>query len=322
MTDFVEYKRPLIVLLIFASLVFLASNFGGHIFSYENFVDQPYSCAASAADRAACVKVGGYWKADGGAPSGCDPTCNCCIPNASFPLSVTYPSACSESNEAFTLTEALTLYSASESLLPTASSARGPTNQLTEESLKAHMANLTAKGVIKTPPAMGSKPEAIHEYLQADEATLNAMQAEYCYYATRYRYCIIKLIETSTGVPTAGASASQPALGDWLAAARTLNTRLMDLVSIMKALTVARMEMGPQMGADVAKLNADLSVRMKKLSEQSGDLASSGNGDNKVYKKMVEYTKQKAKANANLVLLYTFMNLVALGMLFYVYRAS
>jgi hypothetical protein len=322
MTDFVEYKRPLIVLLIFASLVFLASNFGGHIFSYENFVDQPFSCAASAADRAACVKVGGYWKADGGAPSGCDPACNCCIPNASFPLSVNYPSACSESNQPFTLTEALTLYSTSESLLPADSSPRSPTNQLTEEALKAHMANLTAKGVIKAPPTVGSKPEAIHEYLQADEATLNAMQAEYCYYATRYRYCIMKLIETSAGVPTAGSSASQPALGDWLTAARKLNTRLMDLVSIMKALTMTRMEMGPQMGADVAKLNADLSVRMKKLSEQSGDLASSGNGDNKVYKKMVEYTKQKAKANANLVLLYTFMNLVALGMLFYVYRAS
>jgi len=322
MTDFVEYKRPLIVLLIFASLVFLASNFGGHIFSYENFVDQPYTCAAAAADRAACVKAGGYWKADGGAPSGCDPACNCCIPNASFPLSVNYPSACPESNEAFTITEVIALYSASESLLPSASSSRGPTNQLTEDALKAHMDNLTAKGALKAPPTVGSKPEVIYEYLQADEATLTAMQAEYCYYAARYRYCIMKIIETSTAAPTVGASAAPPALADWLAAARTLNTRLMDLVSIMKALTAARMELGPQMGADVAKLNADLSVRMKKLSEQSGDLASSGNGDNKVYKKMVEYTKQKAKANANLVLLYTFMNLIALGMLFYVYRAS
>jgi hypothetical protein len=57
------------------------------------------------------------------------------------------------------------------------------------------------------------------------------------------------------------------------------------------------------------------------VSEQGNDLASP-NANTALYKKMVEYTKQKGKANGNLVLLYTFMNLIALGMLFYVYRAT
>ncbi len=323
MTDFVEYKRPLIVLLIFVSVVFLVTNFGGHIFSYENFVDQPYTCNAGAADRMACINAGGHWKEDGGMPAGCDPTCACCVPNASFPLSVNYPQGtCPESNEVFTITDVTTKYNVTQSALPSGTPARDANGMMTAEALKTHLDELAKRGSAATPPPVGAKPQEVYEYLQADETALNAMQAEYCYYAVRYRYCIMKIIETAGGsAAAAGASASiaAPVLADWLTAARTLNTYLMDLVAIMKGMTSARMAMGPQMGADVAKLNADLSVRMKKLSEQSGDLASNNNA---VYKKMVQYTKEKAKANANLVLLYTFMNLIALGMLFYVYRAS
>lgn len=323
MTDFVEYKRPLIVLLIFVSVVFLISNFGGHIFSYENFVDQPYTCNASASDRMACINAGGHWKGDGGMPAGCDSACVCCVPNASFPLSVNYPQGtCPESNEVFTISDVTSMYTVSQSVLPSATSARDANGMMTVDTLTTHLGELAKRGSAATPPPVGAKPQEVYEYLKADEAALTAMQAEYCYYAVRYRYCIMKIIETAGGsVDTAGASASiaAPVLTDWLTAARTLNARLMDLVSIMKGMTSARMAMGPQMGTDVAKLNADLSVRMKKLSEQSGDLASNNNA---VYKKMVQYTKEKAKANANLVLLYTFMNLIALGMLFYVYRAS
>ena len=324
MTDFVEYKRPLIVLLIFASIIFLATNFGGHIFSYENFVDQPYKCApvTATANRMSCVKAGGYWKEDGNRPAGCDPACACCIPNAAFPLSVNYPAGvCPDDNTMYTLSDTKALYTVSQSVLPEAQDqARNADGSLTEVALKAQLDILTSKGVIKTAPPPTATQQEIYQYLQADEATLGAMQSEYCYYAIRYRYCIMKLVETN-GAAVGGASASQTSAADWLSAARLLNTRLMDLVSIMKALTTTRMAAGPGPGADVAQLNADLSVRMQKLSEQSGDL-SNDKSDNIVYKKMVEYTKQKAKANANLVLLYTFMNLIALGMLFYVYRAT
>jgi hypothetical protein len=326
MTDFVEYKRPFIVLLIFVSILFLATNFGGHIFSYENFIDQPYTCNKSAADRMACINAGGHWKEDGAMPAGCDPACTCCTPNASFPLSINYPQgSCPESNEVYTITDVTTMYTVTQSALPSGTPARDANGMMTAEALKTHLDELAKRGAAATPPPVSAKPKEVYEYLKADETALNAMQAEYCYYAARYRYCIMKIIETAGGSAVAtvdGGSASaiaQPVLADWLTAARTLNTRLMDLVTIMKGMTTARMAMGPQMGVDVAKLNADLSVRMQKLSEQSGDLASNNNA---VYKKMVEYTKQKAKANANLVLLYTFMNLIALGMLFYVYRAS
>jgi hypothetical protein len=308
----VEYKRPLIVLLIFACLTFLATNFGGHIFSSENFVDPPYTCSTGTADKAACINVGGFWKEDGNRPAECDAACLCCVPNASFPLSVTYPAGtCPASNDTFTHSNVEKEMEQSFLLTNTGATI------LSADAIVQHLKALETAGRLKAPPKVGESSSAIYAYLQADEAALKAMQDEYCHYATRYRYCITKMIEGGS----AGSASGAVTPANWVTSARLLNARLQNLVAIMKALTEARMKMGPDMGGDVAKLNADLSVRMNKLSEQSNDLTN-GNADTILYKKMVQYTRQKAKANSNLVLLYTFMNLVALGMLFYVYRAT
>ncbi len=318
MVDLVEYKRPLIVLLIFASLIFLATNFGGHMFSSEMFVDPPYKCATGASTRNECIRMGGFWKDDGGRPAECNPTCMCCVPNAAFPLSVSYPAtACPASDNTFTYTDTMKI--ADNSFLPS-----NTNKPLSADEVRTHLKTLEDSKRLMLAPKIGDKTADIYAYLQSDEAALTAMQGEYCYYAARYRYCVVKIIETppaTSSSASTGPSASGSQASDWVVAARTLNVRLMNLVLIMKALTEARMLMGSEMGAGVAKLNADLSVRMNKLSEQSNDLVN-GNSSAILHKKMVQYTRQKAKANGNLVLLYTFMNLIALGMLFYVYRAT
>jgi hypothetical protein len=312
MVDLVEYKRPLIVLLIFASLIFFISNFGGHIFSSETFIDPQYKCANDSATRNDCIKVGGFWKEDGKRPAECDSNCACCVPNAAFPLSVAYPSSvCPASNDTFSYTDALKV--SNNSFLLTKTDA----TILAADALTTHIQDLQTAGKLMAAPPAGSNSSDIYKYLQQDEAALQTMQGEYCYYAARYRYCVTQIIQSGTN-PSASNTNSAT---DWVTAARILNARLMNLVGIMKTLTTTRMQMGPDMSNGVAKLNADLSVRMSKLSEQSNDLVN-GNADAILYKKMVQYTRQKAKANGNLVLLYTFMNLIALGMLFYVYKAT
>ena len=321
MTDLVEYKRPLIVLLIFASIVFLISNFGGHIFSYENFVDKPFMCNTTVKDRMGCIKAGGFWKEDGKQPANCESNCACCIPNASFPLSMNYPiGTCPETNDAYTLSDVIAPYAAGQSVAAASSLQRDGNNLLTPVALQQHIDQLTSQNIIRAVPLVNATSQEIHDYLNADESVLGQMQAEFCYYSSRYRYCVMKIIETA-GSSASASSASASVMNDWITSARTVNTRMLDILTVMKYITSSRLALGPQMGADVAKLNADLTVRMNKLSEQNNDLVS-GNTDNIVYKKMVQYTKQKAKANGHLVMLYTFMNLVALGMLFYVYRAT
>lgn len=317
MGDLVEYKRPLIVLLLFSALIFIFVNYGNDIFKYENFVDAPYTCNASIGDRDGCISVGGYWKKDGNRPPGCDAACNCCVSNASFPLSTKYPaSACTESAASYTIDESRKMYSAS--MLSTSTQARSANGTLTDESLKTHIDKLIKENKLSTAPATSADTQAIYAYLQADELAINSLQTEYCYYSVRYTYVITQILQAVSASGSASGSANT-AGADWLSTARTLNERLIDLISIMKYLTVLRLAYGADTSA--TERNASLTVRMKALSDQSNDLAGP-NANTELYKKMVEYTKQKGKANGNLVLLYTFMNIIALGMLFYIYTAT
>lgn len=320
MSDFTEYKRPLVVLLIFAVLIFVIANYGGDMLKYENFVDAPYTCG-SAGDRRSCIDAGGFWKEDGTAPAGCDPACACCMHNPSFPITMKYPamSCPAASSTTFTLTDAQTAFTGT--MLPTDTTlARDDSGRLTADSLKSHIEKLVATSKLQAVPEQSADSAAVYAFIQADEAAIQKLQDEYCYYSARYAYAVQMVVDSasaSASAPSASGGSSQGA--DWLAASRSLNTRLQDIISIMKYLTTQRMNIAPN--GSSAELNAELAVRMKTLSEQGADLGAQ-NADTVLYKKMVQYTKQKAKANGNLVLLYTFMNLIAFGMLFYVYRAT
>ena len=308
-----EYKRPLVVLLVFAIIIFIAINYGGSLLKYENFVDPPYTCG-TAGDRRACIDAGGFWKEDGGAPAGCDPACACCMHNPSFPMTMRFPAMnCpAATSTTFTITDVNTAFN--NTMLPTDTTlARDANGRLTDESLKTHIDKLITLGRLQAPPT-GADTQALYLFIQADESVIEKLQEEYCYYSTRYGYAVQQVVDAA---PSASGSGNQGA--DWLAASRSLNGRLQDIISIMKYLTTQRMNTSPN--SQSAQLNAELAMRMKTLSEQGTDLGGK-NADTVLYKKMVEYTKQKAKANGNLVLLYTFMNLIALGMLFYVYRAT
>jgi hypothetical protein len=48
----------------------------------------------------------------------------------------------------------------------------------------------------------------------------------------------------------------------------------------------------------------------------------SNEASTKLKKEMVKYTEEKGRYSDNLLRLYSFLNMVALGLLVYVYRAS
>ena len=63
---------------------------------------------------------------------------------------------------------------------------------------------------------------------------------------------------------------------------------------------------------DIASTTATLSSQLNTLTTKDGDRA--------LYKRMVEYTEEKNEAHRNLLGLYSVLNLVALGVLFYIAR--
>jgi hypothetical protein len=125
---------------------------------------------------------------------------------------------------------------------------------MTDAALQTHIESLKTANKLQTAPPTTADSQTIHAYLAADETAMQELQTEYCYYTVRYTYVIQKLIELS-----ATATASASAGSDWLAAARLLNQRLLDCISIMRHLTTQRLTYGSS--ANTIALNASLRTR-------------------------------------------------------------
>lgn len=68
-------------------------------------------------------------------------------------------------------------------------------------------------------------------------------------------------------------------------------------------------------------LNSEIAARSEKLREQN-KILSSEQATAVLYKDMVKYTKERADSANNLLTLYSFMNIVVLGLLVYLYRSA
>ena len=56
--------------------------------------------------------------------------------------------------------------------------------------------------------------------------------------------------------------------------------------------------------------------------EKQGNMIRSNQASSNIQKEMVKYTEEKARYNDNLLKVYSFLNIVALGVLLYVYKAA
>ena len=65
-----------------------------------------------------------------------------------------------------------------------------------------------------------------------------------------------------------------------------------------------------------------LAAQSVKLQRQRELLMSSGQNKMLLHKEMETYSRQKARYHNNMLMLYSFLNITALGLLFYVYRST
>ena len=72
---------------------------------------------------------------------------------------------------------------------------------------------------------------------------------------------------------------------------------------------------------EIEEFNRRIQVQKKKLDAQN-QIIMSGDTTTNIRKQMVKYTEEKAKYSDNLLNLYSFLNIVALGLLVYVYKAA
>ena len=205
-----------------------------------------------------------------------------------------------------------------QSLLPATqvlASERESNGSLTTKAVDGIIAHLKNTGII---PGANGKTEAVQRK-QAD--LLKSVRSEYCFYYSRYKYALIKLLDAIRQGYAESTPDKKQIVDKYLAFTQSLNQKLNDLVQIMDAVTHVMLQTTTSMESEIRKVNQTLQDQKEKLAQQHKVIAS-GEAAKKLNREMVHYTEEKARYTDNLLTLYSALNIVALGLLVYVYKSS
>jgi hypothetical protein len=163
-----------------------------------------------------------------------------------------------------------------------------------------------------------------------DNIFITNVQLECAYYYALYKYAIKNLAAAITcpvTTPPARFGTNWPdsgvALRKYTDAAIVLNQMVNDVIYIMDQVAQKRTNIdSASMTTKLNGLDGDLQMSSMVLEKQRNALTSSGQNKMVLYKEMEAYSRQKAAYHNNLLALYSFLNITALGLLFYVYRST
>jgi hypothetical protein len=204
-----------------------------------------------------------------------------------------------------------------------------PYNLLTPGYLTGYINQLSNNGKIpRSPPAdislSGTNSEIargkITKYITDAEIMKIDLLAEYCFYNSRYHYAMRILIRLIADA-TAGTMTDSTRITSLTQSAIMLNQKLTDLTQIVNAITVHLYQSSHGLTTTINDLNTKIDGYAAKLREHALILQSEAPAA-ELSKRMVEFTREKSLASNNLLSFYFFMDVVALGILFYVYKAS
>jgi hypothetical protein len=223
---------------------------------------------------------------------------------------------CPEGPSSFTETDLMTPFTggvASDSLVPDATSGR-----VSVALIQAHVSALMAAGVIKARPTqtVGTDKETDMMKLVADDkAFYNKLQEEYCYYEQRYKYAFKRFLELATSRIAADNRAAEAMLQN----TKKLNIRVNGVLEIMNYLAAKRVSTTAENKADINRRNELINRKLDRLNK-GYTILSRDNAVILAQKEMVRYTEEKNNFNSNQIAIWAAANIVALGVIFYVYR--
>jgi hypothetical protein len=200
---------------------------------------------------------------------------------------------------------------------PYPASDRETNGLLKESTLQQIVTSLSSQGVI---PVYTDKIKP-DDFLNKQKAFLTNTKKEYCFYESRYKYALEKLLNAIQQGYINNNGNSQQVIQTYLQHTQLLNQKLNDLTQIVNTITEKTLTNSSKITNDIQKFNETIQDKQKKLQEQN-KILSSQQSTMILNKEMVKFTEEKARYTNNLLKLYSVMNIVALGLLIYVYRSA
>ena len=199
---------------------------------------------------------------------------------------------------------------------PNGPSERDDKGKLLPDTISTIITTLKSTNIIPSP--MGVLPNV---FVEKQQTLIQNLQSEYCFYESRYKYVLNKLFNAISSGYLSGTEANKANVQSYLSKTKMLNTRLNDLTQIMNGITENMLTTSNTIQAEIDDFNRRLKTQKEKLDAQN-KIIMNGDTTTNIRKQMVKYTEEKAKYTDNLLNLYSFLNIVALGLLVYVYKAA
>lgn len=178
------------------------------------------------------------------------------------------------------------------------------------------MGRLEGAGIL--PTLKGQAPSA---YTAKVNVLLDSAKKEYCFYESRYRASLNYLFTAIRNAASNPSAEAKQVVQTRLQTTQALNRKVNDLIQILNAATDKMMRSSTTLQSEIETFNRRLREQRDKL-EQQNEILHSNEAAMKLQKEMVQYSEQKARYSDNLLKLYSFLNVVALGLLVYVYKAA
>jgi hypothetical protein len=162
----------------------------------------------------------------------------------------------------------------------------------------------------------------------ADSTFIAGVQIEFNYYYALYIYAIrnlVAVIQCPTTSGTTYGSWTSPAFAvkNYTNAAIVLNTMVNDIIYIMDQVAQKRTTLDvPALTRSLNLIDQSLTSTSAALQTQRNKLTTAGQNKMILMKDMESYSRQKAKYHNNMLMVYSFLNITALGLLFYIYRST
>jgi len=202
-------------------------------------------------------------------------------------------------------------------ILPSsASSDRDGKGLLNEATIKALISSLKGSGIVPV-----ASRENADRYMDKQTVFFSNVQKEYCFYYSRYTYALEKLFNAVRQGYQTNNEDTKATIQKYLKLTQSLNRKLNDFSQIVNAISVDMLSATSQMEAEIKEFNKQLQELRVKLEEQN-KIISSNEATMKIGKEMVKFTEEKARNSDNMLKLYSFLNVVTLGLLVYIYKAA
>ena len=195
---------------------------------------------------------------------------------------------------------------------------RDSSGLLTDTYIKSFVASLKTSGRI---PVLTTINENENVYRSKVNDLLKLCKNEYNHYYERYVAVLNVLFTAIRDQYTVNSTENQIKVSNSNAKLLTLNTKLNDMIQIMQGISNDMLQTSNVMDAELNSFQANMAKKKEKLKYQTDIIKSNQNGT-KISREMVKYTEENARYTDNLLKMYSFLNVVALGLLIYIYRAA